>query len=508
MAAPTRILHIIQQLSRGGAGRAMLNISRYSAQLGPFWHEVITLVPIAPADHKWARAYGPTILAEQPDDKQLLEAVADADIVMVHFWNTPELYRFLRMEKPAARMLAWLHVAGDTAPQILTEELLGSMDHAVAGCPYTAEVPLFAQTAAARGMVWTSADFERLAGIQPRPHAGFNVGYLGTVDFCKIHPAFIDMSAAVRIPEARFIVCGSGNGLPALRRQVDRAGASDRFHLRGYVENIRPFFETLDVFGYPLCAETYAGAEQVLQEAMYAGVPPVIFAHGGAQRTVIHGETGLVVRQEAEYTAAIETLYHHPEERRRLGANARSFAWRNFSLEKSAAAMNEVYGQMLEKPKQRRTWPGGGGAEGGALLFVQSLGSAAPQFRNSLQDPDLDSVMQAEALIRCSPPTLAGAGSGGVLHYRRVFPYDPHLRLWAGLVLLEQGRPALAAAEFASTRKLGLAHWRVDWYQAQAAAQAGSPELARSLARQAMEAAPGVEPVVRFLSARSAHVVD
>lgn len=449
------------------------------------------------------------IAAQQPPEGDLLEAIAGADIVQVHFWNTPELYRFLLMEKPAARLLAWLHVAGDTSPQVLTAEFLRSMDFVVAGCPYTAELPVFSRHADGRGMVWSPPDFERLAGLEPRPHSGFNVGYLGTVDFGKMHPAYVAMSTAVRVPEARFIVCGSGSGSAILRRQAEQAGAAERFDIRGYVEDIRPFFESLDLFGYPLCAETYAGAEQVIQEAMYAGVPPVIFAHGGAQRTVIHGETGLVVKGEAEYTAAIEYLYHHPDERRRLGENARAFALREFGAEKSALAMNAVYHQMLERPKRRHTWPAGSDAEkGGSALFAQSLGGAAVPFVVSLESPDADTVLRAEATIRISPPVLASADGGGILHYRRAYPSDPHLRLWAGLVLLEQGRPALAAAEFAGARKFGLTHWRVDWYQAQAAAQAGSPELALTLARRVLESAPRFEPASAFIAARSAHAVD
>lgn len=504
--APVRILHIIQQLSRGGASRAMLHLARYSGQTGKFTHRVVSLIPAAPKALALAREAGVAVLS-QPDRTALFQAIEEAGIVQVNFWNTPELYAFLRAEKPAARMLVWAHVAGDKPPQVLTDELFGVADFLLACCQYTPGLPIFEQHRQVKhplcDMVWASPDFERLSGLEPREHDHFNIGYLGTVDFGKMHPSYVAMSAAAKVPGARFIVCGAGNGLPVLKRQIEQAGAQERFELRGYVEDIRSFFETLDVFGYPLCAETYAGAEMVLQEAMYAGVPPVIFPNGGAQRTVIHGDTGLVVHSEAEYTAAIESLYQQPEECKRLGENARAFARREFGAEKSARAMNEVYRQMLELPKQRRPWPRGGFAgSGGAALFVESLGGAAPQFQTSLTAKDPESVLQAEALIRCSPPVLVSADGGGILHYRRFYPSDPHLRLWSGLVLLEQSRPALAAAEFSGAQKLGLAHWRVDWYQSQAVAKAGSPKLALALARKVLEAAPGFEPASRFLDGR------
>ncbi len=37
---------------------------------------------------------------------------------------------------------------------------------------------------------------------------------------------------------------------------------------------------------------------------------------------------------------------------------------------------------------------------------------------------------------------------GGVLHYRRHYPNDGYLRLWAGLVLEAAGKHVLAVGEF------------------------------------------------------------
>lgn len=188
-----RILHVIQALTRGGAARGMISAAHHSAQLAPFAHEVLSLCPGEPGALALAQAAGLTVL-EQPGPEELCRGVADADIVQVHFWNTPELYAFLRMDKPAARVLIWIHVAGDHAPQIVTDELFQAADFVLASCPYTVDLPVFARRAAAdqtppAGMIWLTADFERLAGIRARPHAGFNVGYIGAVDFGKMHPA-------------------------------------------------------------------------------------------------------------------------------------------------------------------------------------------------------------------------------------------------------------------------------------------------------------------------------
>src|SRR5262249_40502507 len=140
------------------------------------------------------------------------------------------------------------------------------------------------------------------------------------------------MSAAVDLPEVRFVVCGGNQRQEELlRREAERYGAAERFELLGFVELLKPVLERLGVFGYPLCTDTYATSEQSLQEAMYAGLPSVVFPHGGLGYLVEHEQTGLVVRTPAEYTAALERLGRRPAERERLGRNAREYARRVFN---------------------------------------------------------------------------------------------------------------------------------------------------------------------------------
>ena len=104
-----------------------------------------------------------------------------------------------------------------------------------------------------------------------------------------------------------------------MKRQASELGILDRFEFYSYTDDIRSFLAALDVFGYPLTAENYSTAELSLQEAMHAGIPPVVFAHGGPGEIVTNGRTGIVVDSREEYSAAIEWLYRHPEERIIIG---------------------------------------------------------------------------------------------------------------------------------------------------------------------------------------------
>ncbi len=303
------------------------------------------------------------------------------------------------------------------------------------------------------------ADFERLGDVQPRRHDTFNVGYIGTVNFAKMHPEFVSMSARIDVPDIRFVVCGGGQ--EQLRQQAARLGVAERFVLRGFVENIREVFETLDVFGYPLCEDNYATSELVVQETMYAGVPPVVLPHGGPGNLVRDGQTGIVAATPAAYTEAIEYLYHHPEERIRLGQNARAHAQKFFSPEKAARQFDEIYRQMMQLPRRQRRWNVVSPGTSAADQFVKSLGESAPPFSESLTRRS----EEAERLIAASSPLLA-FGEGGILHYRNTYPQDPFLRLWSGLVLLGQKRPEEASRELQAAIALGLDPARAEPYLA------------------------------------------
>lgn len=504
-----KVLHIIQRLSTGGAARAMLAAAKYSAQLDNYAHGLISLLPPDPEGLKLAQEFG-IALINASDREAILREIERADLVQVHWWNNPELDEFLRSELPPMRLLMWMHVAGDQAPHVITKELIDFADMALACSPYTYEHAVFQNLppeARARktGMVYAGADFERLAGVAPQPHANFNVGYIGTVDFVKMHPRYVAMSAAIDIPNVRFIVCGGKGVSDLLLRQAHMFGAAEHFEFRGYVSDLRSVFETLDVFGYPLCEETYAAAELTLQETMYAGIPPVVFPYGGVKLLVMNDETGLVVHSEREYKRAIEYLYHHPQERERLGRNAKEYARRIFGAENAAKRLNAIYQKMMQDPKRPRHWEGRSARNGssdsperlkksaklsGAQIFSESVAEVKPCFAQSMTAQDLPVLLAAEREIALSPPVLRSAGGGGILHYRKHYPNDGFLRLWSGLILHQGGQYVEAASEYAAAMKLGCKHWRLAWYLAQAAEQAGDIDAAQQALRIVLQAAP------------------
>src|SRR5919202_1812390 len=453
-----KILHIMQWVCLGGATRAMIATAKYSSQLGSFEHRVISLQTAVPAASEMAKEAGMTVV-DAPDQGTIEREIEHADIVHVHYWNHPQMNEFLRLELPAMRLLMWFHVAGDKPPQIITKELVNYSDFAIPCNPYSYELPVFQNLLTEVrlkkiGMVYDAAEFDRVSDLQPKPHDTFNVGYIGSVSFGKMHTNYVPMSAAVNIPNVQFIVCGRGIE-NYLQQQAQQLGAAERFDFRGFVEDIKSVIEILDVYGYPLCEDTYAAGELNLQEVMYAGVPPVVFPYGGIKRLGINNYTGMIVHSELEYIQAIEYLYHHPEERARLGRNAKEYARQLFGAENAAKVLNPIYERLIELPKQTREWGISrdesllhqpvllqdltGKAEhlSGAKLLIQSLGDTAPQFTVSMTSKNIQELFEAERKIAASS-LLLHSSEGGLFQYRNYYQNDPYLRFWTGLVHQQQ----------------------------------------------------------------------
>ena len=297
------------------------------------------------------------------------------------------------------------------------------------------------------------------------------------------------MSARVKAPNVRFVVCGDGD-FDLLKRQADDLGVAERFEFHGYVEDIGSILEVADVYGYPLCLNP--GAELNLQEAMFAGVPPVVFPKGGIVDAVCHQETGLIVKNEEEYAQAIDFLYEHPQERRRMGQAAGQFALENFGGERSAAKLHRVYQTLLRRPKRQHMWTASGHRftdglnRSGTEHFLESLGCSQTPYHVSLHGEDMNAVLAAdEQIARQTPLERVLLGT-----YRAFYPNDVHLPYWLGLAWQSEGQHEQAAAEFSKALLAGPTAWRLNWRRAQAAAALGDLNQATELCREVLKLVP------------------
>jgi hypothetical protein len=171
------------------------------------------------------------------------------------------------------------------------------------------------------------------------------------VDYAKLHPDFLDICARVDIPNVKFIVCG-GHRHKEMELEAKSGGLGRLFDFRGQIDDVPAALAAFDVFGYPLGPRHYGTGEQVLIEAMAAGVPQVVLDNGPERYVVKDGVTGIVARNVHEYVGAIETLHADRALRLRLSNGSRDYARRIYSIENAAQLWFSVYDELWERDKK------------------------------------------------------------------------------------------------------------------------------------------------------------
>ena len=370
------ILHITPHLG-GGVGSVLLNYLAFVQKDKSQVHSVATLDYANENSLQKSQETGFVLFSDMHKDVSgLLRLIIDADIVLIHFWNHPLLYDFLvRNELPVSRTIFWSHISGFTAPNVFTDKVLQYPDRFVFTTPLSKdakEVVALKDKSHLR-TVWSTGGVEHIKDIQPKAHQGFNIGYIGTVDYSKMHPDFIKICAKIDIPEAKFIVCGAGN-YSAIQKQAQELGVLDKIEFKGQVADIKEYLEIFDVFGYPLNPSHYGTCDQVLQEAMASGVVPVVLDNPMENYMLQEGNIGVVAKNEQEYVCAIKKLYKEPQLRQELANKAKEYAISKYCVENLAKEWDEIFDEVMQLPKTAKKWNIANEEVTAKDVFIESLG--------------------------------------------------------------------------------------------------------------------------------------
>jgi glycosyltransferase involved in cell wall biosynthesis len=437
------VLHVIQQLSCGGAGQALeALISATEAST----HEVASLIPATDLAREKFKAKDIKLL-EHPSAHQLNAHVNAADVVQIHFWNTPELYDFMTTER-TNRYLLWSHVEGSTTPHILIPELFTYCHALVRSCaPLQKHVP---SSLVIEGRTPRSFP-NRERSVKSKEES--IVGIFGTLSSTRRCRAALNVFAEARESGECLLVVGNGDLLPYWRQQVRDLNLQGCVEFKGFTEDVVKELSRIDVLLHLPRPESYATADLALQEAMLAGVVPVVLAGTPVVDLLRHGIDSLIGDDLDACSHHLRTLLSDPEQLAKMSKAGQARARNEFSARDSARAFEQLYQQLCERPTQRcrlRLEPN----QSGAKRFMASLDEAATPFR--ISETRASGWQEADEQIASSHPALVGPGAGGILHYRGFYPEDPFLRYWAGLVLERSGRRGLAAAEFSAAAQKGV----------------------------------------------------
>lgn len=353
-----KILHITPHLG-GGVGSVLLNYLTFVQNDDNYSHSIVTLDYANEKSKKASEQAGFKLYSDMHKDTDgLLELIKNSDIVLIHFWNHPLLYDFLvRNELPASRVIFWSHVSGFTPPYVFSHKVLDYPDKFVFTTPIsyeTKEVQKF-KDKPKLGVIWSTGGVEHVKNIEQKQHKGFNIGYIGTVDYSKMHRDFLEICAKIDIPDVKFIVCGGAKYLE-IQEQAQTMGIADKFEFVGEVKDITKYLSEFDVFGYPLNPDHYGTCDQVLQEAMAAGVVPVVLNNSMENYMLNNGEIGVVAKNKEDYISSIEKLYKKPALRQNLSKKAKEYAISKYSPKKLSDDWNIIFDDVIKLQKKIKKW--------------------------------------------------------------------------------------------------------------------------------------------------------
>jgi L-malate glycosyltransferase len=440
--ARVSVLHITPHLG-GGVGRVVLSYLAKTKTDSALAHRVCCLDYANEEAQLASRSSGFFLVDKMATNlKSLLMAISQADIVLVHWWNHPLLYALLVRESlPPARIIFWSHISGLHAPCVFNEQSLNYPDLFVFTSPLSQESPevklLSKERKEALRFIWSTGGIDHVLPLLPKPHSRYTVGYIGTVDYSKMHPHFLQMSSMIKVQDVQFVICG-GPSEHQIQEESKQYDGSDRFLFTGPIRDLRTYLSGFDVLGYPLAPYHYGTCEQALGESMAAGVPPVVLGNRTERYIVDDGVTGIVAEDEEAYVRAIEGLYRNPDLRQRLSDKARESAKQRYSLDLMANRWEGIFKEALSFPKTERQWKGKyrGSTTSPANLFLESLGPYGNDFQcylNAHREQDKDAAMNGIRNLYKSSPLWKSSTRGTAYHYRYFFPEDDILKLWCDL---------------------------------------------------------------------------
>ena len=282
--------------------------------------------------------------------------LGNADIVQLEWWNHPATFNYLcRNRLPAMRLLVWCHVSGLHTP-VIPRGLLAGAGRFVFTSHCSMQVSMIAdldeKERARIGVVGSGVGLSDPRVRTPCPNHSLRVGYIGSLNFSKLHPRYIDYLNAVDVPGFKVTLWGDLENQDILLDQCRRSGRLDLIECAGFASDVAVKLASLDVLAYLLNPYHYGTAENALLEAMSARVVPIVLGNPAECAIVRNGRTGFVLDSPQDFAKAITFLLYNPEERERIGRNASDWVSTNFNPEILGQGMAREYEQVLCTEKE------------------------------------------------------------------------------------------------------------------------------------------------------------
>lgn len=422
---PIKVLHVTPHLG-GGVGKALLTLAE-AAKAGDCDVDNSFLLLDRPEKTQFVDAIlglgCPVDIV--PGEEEIHDLLARADIVQLEWWNHPATFKFLcDRDLPALRLIVWCHVSGAYNP-VIPPELIKAAERFLftSTCSYQTRTVRDLGTGFKNksGVVSSAGGFGQLPQRHPDPSEPLRAGYIGSLNFSKLNPRYVEFLAAVTVPHFQVRLIGDVLNRELLLDQCKHYGKPHLLDFRGYTTNIVEELSSINVLAYLLNPRHYGTAEIALLEAMAMGVVPVVLDNPAEEAIVENDVTGLVVHSPGEFAKAIDWLTANPEERVRIGAGAARFVRETFTAKRMSDLLNGHYRKIMVSGKR-------------AIDFKSIFGGEPADWFLSCQATpgrfSTDTDLKA-SVANVWDYSLNEKTKGSVFHFLRHFPDDIRLVNWA-----------------------------------------------------------------------------
>ena len=166
---------------------------------------------------------------------------------------------------------------------------------------------------------------------------------VGSCTEVKNHGDIITACAALYKKKDNIVYIHVGDGT-LFQQEKDlamRRGISEKVIFLGQTENVREALIASDIFVMP---SDYEGSSIAKLEAMYCGLPLVVYNNNGVRDFVDEGKNGFLVSPNPyAMCEAIEKLILNKTLRKQMGKQARETALQHFGMEKSLGKLMKIY---------------------------------------------------------------------------------------------------------------------------------------------------------------------
>lgn len=355
-----------------------------------------------------------------PNQKDIDCLLTASDIVQIEWWHHPLIAEWMCKNNIRARLIVWSHTSGLHYPSIPRNFV--ALPHVFLFTSPISRQVIIEKSTNRVDVVHSSGGFDDIPPVsRSKRLKRLSYGYLGSLNFAKLHPEVIDFIKAVEIPGFAVDFFGDPSSNKDLKTLAERAGIPDRVNICGFTERPYDVLRDMDVFVYLLNPYHYGTTENALLEAMACGVVPVVLNNPIEASIVSHGHSGIVVDSPWSFSQAISYLNSKPDERCRISDAACHEIRAKFSLEHTEKQLTTHYLSLMKCQKADFEFgPIFGNSP--AEWFASCLGS----YRSFFAENGGAELRKR----RLQHPVLYETSKSSAFHYHRYFPDDPMLTNW------------------------------------------------------------------------------